>query len=176
MEHSTIDVHYCVQWFRANKCPTELLTEAQARKRHEDGKLYTALIGEATRPWCFLEFTAFRSVCVEFLDSFLRSYRDYSFQEKRPNEFFLSAATFRKFDDGGDYPTWGDIYYFKISGELTIVRYEVTPRATTEVGREDALTDVSRNWEPFPDFGHYEGLARFDRGIPALTGAAQPGS
>lgn len=152
-----------------------MLTESQARKRHEKSKLYTALVGDPVRPRCFLEFSAFRTVCVEFLDASLRSIRKYSFQEKRPNEFFLSSATLRQFAAGATEPYWSDIYYFKVDGELTIVRYEVTPRATTEVDSEETLTDVSHNWEPFPVFGHYEGLATFDRGIPALVGAEQAG-
>jgi hypothetical protein len=145
----------------------------QARKHYEKSKLYTALVGDPVRPRCFLEFSAFRSVCAEFLDDTLRSVRDYSFQEKRPNEFFISVATLRQFAEGATEPHWGDIYYFMVDGGLTIVRYEVTPRATTEVEREETLTDVSHNWEPFPEFGQYEGLAKFDRGIPALTQAKQ---
>ena len=168
-----MQITYCVQWSRHYSQLHEPLTEAQARKRHADGKLYTAVLGDLEKPQCFLEFSAYRSVCVEFLDDTLRSIRDYSFQEKRPNEFFVSVATLRKFAEGAKEPHWGDIYYFMVDGGLTIVRYEVTPRATTEVEREEFLTDVSHNWEPFPEFGHYEGLAEFDRGIPALTQAKQ---
>ena len=39
---------------------------------HAKGKLYTALLGDELRPWCFLEFTAYRSIGVEFLDQSLR--------------------------------------------------------------------------------------------------------
>jgi hypothetical protein len=150
-----------------------MLTESQARKRHEKSKLYTALVGDPVRPRCFLEFSAFRSVCVEFLDAWLRSVRAYSFQEKRPNEFFLSSATLRQFAAGAMEPHCGDIYYFKVDGRLVIHRYEITPRATALLSREETTTDVSHNWEPFPEFGQYEGLATFDRGIPALTQAKQ---
>ena len=35
--------------------------------------------------------------------------------------------------------------------------------------------EMSRNWEAFPEFGHYEGLSNFDRAIPAMIEAAQAG-
>jgi hypothetical protein len=161
-------VSYCVQWFRANKCPADLLTECEASKRHANGELYTAVIGDLTRPNCFLEFSAFRSVGVEFLDSALRIYRDYSFQEKKPNRLFLSMARVPRFPSDTGEPSQATVFYFDTNGHLTIVRYAANPTGVGShiVGREERTVDVTNNWEPFPEFGHYEGLARFDRGIP----------
>jgi hypothetical protein len=31
-----------------------------------------------------------------------------------------------------------------------------------------SVDDVSRNWEPYPEFGQYQGLATLDRGTPLL--------
>jgi hypothetical protein len=169
-----MSVTYCEQWSRHYSYPHTPLTQEQARKRHEKGKLYTALVGDPARPCCFLEFSEFRSVCVEFLDGWLRSIRAYSFQEKRPGDLFLSAATLRQFAAGAANPHWGDIYYFDEDGRMVIHRAEITPKATTIVSREETTTDVSHNWEPFPEFGQYQGLAAFDRGMPALR--AEQGS
>ena len=36
------------------------------------------------------------------------------------------------------------------------------------IGEEHEIVDVTHNWEPFPKFGHYEGIARLDRGTPLL--------
>src|SRR5262249_54410012 len=102
------DVYFCEQWFRGSNYPADFLSEEQARELHEEGKPYTALLGDVHRPYYFLEFSAYRSVCVEFLDRSLRSFRDYSFQEKRPSEFFLSQATLRRFVEGATDPSAGD--------------------------------------------------------------------
>jgi hypothetical protein len=169
MAKSSIDVYYCEQWFRAKNRPDEILTATKARRRHEQGKLYTALMGDLMRPYCFLEFSAYRSVCVEFLDESLRSIRAHSFQEQRPDELFLSRVTIRRYEGESRYVNSGDVYYFKVDGRLFIERYIGTPpRGSKLVNTEETTTDVSRNWEPFPEFGQYDGLATLDRGIPAL--------
>src|SRR3990172_11609355 len=99
-----MELHYCRQWFRYNKTPTDMLTEAEARRRYETRKLFTALLGSATHPNCFLEFSANRSVAVAFLDEQLRTYLDYSFQEERPDGFFVSMARRLEFADADDVP------------------------------------------------------------------------
>jgi len=164
-----MQITYCEQWSRHYSHPHLPLTEQQAAERHQKNKLYTALLGDPGRPRCFLEFSAYRSVCVEFLDASLRSLRDYSFQEKRPNELFLSGATIRQFSGDSPEPNWGDVYHFEVDGRLIVEHYEVTPRATTLISSEETTTDVGHNWEPYPEFGQYEGLAQLDRGIPLLN-------
>jgi hypothetical protein len=119
-----MQISYCRQWFRHNKCPTDMLTEAQARKAHRRGRLYTVLVGDPSRPYCFLEFTAFRSVGVEFLDGALRTYFDYSFQEKRPNELFMSMSRRLNFPNAIDPPDRATVLFFKTDGSLNIVRYQ----------------------------------------------------
>jgi hypothetical protein len=167
-----MQVTYCEQWSRHYSHPHKPLTEKQARERHRQGKLYTALLGDPAH--CFLEFSAFRSVCVEFLDEALRSVLLYSFQEKQPNSLFLSEAIIRRYDAdpqaNSGYPNSADLYDFDVDGRLIIRHSVITPRATTRVGEEETTTDVTQNWEPFPEFGCYDGLATRDRGIPVLRG------
>jgi hypothetical protein len=170
-----MQISYCVQWFRHDKCPTEILSEAEAQKAHSQGKLYTALLGDPLRPDCFLEFSAFRSVCVEFLDPALRTYFHYSFQEMRPNELFISMSRRPEFPNEIDPPNWATVLYFKTDGHLLIVRYEANPDGVGSkiVAEEERIVDVTRNWEPYPEFGDYQGLATLDRGTPLLRYAGQ---
>jgi hypothetical protein len=178
MEKFMNNIYYCVQWFRAKKRPTESLTESQARKRHARGQLYTALVGDFNRPSCFLEFSAYRSVAVEFLDQALRRCLDYSFQEEAPNQLFLSSVRIPEFPNEVDEPIRATVYYFKTNGHVAIVRYEAHADGVGSriVGREERQVDVTNNWEPFPEFGQYEGLARMNRDIPVLSRAEQSGS
>jgi hypothetical protein len=158
---------YCEQWSRGYKEPRKPLTTEQAKHRHENGKLYTALFGDTSRPKCFLEFSEFRSVAVEFLDPALRTYRDYSFQEKKPGWLFLSVIRIPGFPNDTAEPNRATVYYVETDGHVAIVRYEAYPTGVGSyiAGREERTLDVTNNWEPFPEFGHYKGLARFDRGI-----------
>jgi hypothetical protein len=69
-----------------------------------------------------------------------------------------------------DDPVRATVYHFKTAGDVAIERYESHTEGVGSriVSREERQVDVTNNWEPFPEFGHYDGLARFDRGIPAL--------
>lgn len=170
MDASTIPISYCTQWSRYKKRTHQPISEEEARKRHQGNKLYTALLGGETHPYCFLEFSAYRSVCVEFLDAALRTYFDYSFQEMRPHELFMSMSRRPEFPNEVDEPNRATVLYFKPDGRLFIVRYEANADGIGSkiVGEEERIVDVSHNWEPYPAFREYTGLARLDRGTPLL--------
>jgi len=167
-----MEINYCRQWSRHHKRFHEPLTEAEAREAHSNGKLYTAVLGNRERPYCFLELSAYRSVSVNFLDAFQRIYLDYSFQEMngRPNELFLSLACIREFFELSDDPIRAPVCFFKTDGQLVIDHTEFNPATRVEriVEREELRTDVSDHWEPYPEFGQYEGLSRI-RSIAHLT-------
>jgi hypothetical protein len=160
---------YCEQWSSHNREAHKPLSEERAATRHRLGKLYTALLGDPARPRCFLEFSEFRSVCVEFMDEALRTYLTYSFSEERPNELFVEMAVKRRFEHPTGQEGDGRAFYFQTDGRLFVEYYQVGPTGPSVlVSKEESRTDISRNWEPFPEFGRYDGLARLDRGIPAL--------
>jgi len=170
MDTSTTRISYCTQWSRYGKHPHQPISEAEAKKRHATGKLYTAVLENGGRVHCFLEFTAFRSVGVEFLDEALRTYFDYSFQEKRPGELFISMSRRLDFVNDIDDPDRATVLFFKTDGHLAIERYKSNPGGIGShiVGREEQIVDVTRNWEPYPEFGDYQGLTVMDRGSPLL--------
>lgn len=165
-----MQISYCTKWSRHNRRPWDMLSEMQARTAHENGKLYTALIGNPLRPDCFLEVTAFRSVCVEFLDAALRTYLSYSFQEKRPNELFISMSRRPQFPNETDPPDRATVLFFKTDGQLHIERFLSNPDGIGSklVGEESRVVDVTYNWERYPKFGDYAGLATRDRCPPLL--------
>lgn len=172
-----MQITYCVQWSRHYSRLHEPLPEAQARKRHADNKLYTAVLGDPKKPRCFLEFSAYRSVCVEFLDDALRSYLVLSFAEEQPNRLFLESVVVRHFHHLQGEVSDAQLYYFKTDGRLFIEHYEVGPTGPSVlIESQESRADMSSNWTPFPEFGNYDSLANFDRAIPALIDAAQPGS
>jgi hypothetical protein len=171
-----MQINYCTQWSRHNNRPVDSLTEDQARTAHEKGKLYTVLVGDRLRPDCFLEFTAFRSVGVEFLDATLRTYLDYSFQEKRRNELFISMSRRLEFPNDVDLADRATVLYFKTDGQLKIERFQSNPDGigSKRVGEETRVVDVTYNWEHYPKFGDYAGIATRDRCAPLLSDPRDP--
>ncbi len=71
-------------------------------------------------------------MAVEFLDSQLRSFVCYHFQEKEAGRLFLTMAIFRQFAGESDKVTHAVIYYFQENG-------------TTVVHKEDDVAGES--WE-----------------------------
>jgi hypothetical protein len=133
--------------------------------------LQALLVGNPLKPDCFLEITAFRSVCVEFLDATLRTYLTYSFQEKRHNELFISMSRRPQFPNDFDPPDRAVVLFFETDGQLAIVRYEANLDGIGSkiVGRETRVVDVTHNWERYPRFGEYAGIATRDRRPPLLS-------
>lgn len=155
---------YCEGWFRARKVATKPLTEAQARQRHEAGKLYTVLIGEPKRPHTIIE-TRDHYLGVEFMDELLRSHSVYQFMRQPNGRLFMVMAVFREFQGDGEKLKRAQRLSFEPDGHVTSFEtdYVNSPNEETVV---EKYIDVSLNWEPYPAFGDYASIARFERDKP----------
>jgi hypothetical protein len=144
------------------------LEEQAARHVHYSGELYTALAGPPAAPECAIEVCLKRKyIGVGFLDRSMREYVAYTFSERRPKMLFLERAVYQEYRNGTDVVISADEYHFREDGHVFLkkVNYETDIQNTSEM-----QGDVSGNWEPIPEFGRYEGIARFDRSpSPAQT-------
>lgn len=111
---------YGYRWFRAKKRLTETWDENRARAAHEKRELYVALIGQSATTSHFVEIVD-DYVGVGFLDSFLREYKSYQFQELEQGRLFLTMATVREFEGDSDKVVSGITCYFKPDG-LPVLR------------------------------------------------------
>jgi len=152
---------YAEKWSRSYKEAIKPLTEAKARKRHESGQLYSVLIGNATRPTSFVEIRG-DYVGVEFNDENLEQASSFTFQRQPDGRLFMSRAVFRQFDETKK-SVFGHSLHFRPDGYVLSVEEDFR---TNTVTRREKTMDVSLNWEPYPKFGDYEGIARFDRDAP----------
>jgi len=150
---------YCKSWFWAKKRPTEMWTEDQARKAHNDRKTYTVLVREVEHPYAVVE-VANDFVALTFLDDLLRQSMSYHFTEVEPGKLFLSMVTHREFDGDTDEVRIGHSYIFNQDGGLIIRKRTFSPNGLEEA---NSSTDVSRNYEKYPDFGDYEHLLKVER-------------
>lgn len=146
-------------WFRAKKRLTELWDEKKAKLAHEERKPYVALIEKSRQIFCFIEANN-DYIGVGFLDSAVREFLSYQFQEVEPGRLFLSMATHREFDGATDRVKCGTTYYFKPDGCVTVESEDVVTR---QVITKKKMVDVTNNWEPYPNFGDYQSLARIER-------------
>lgn len=155
------EVYFCKSWFRIKKIAIDLCDEATASIYHETGASYTALMGSAVKPTCFLEFLTDKDmVGVGFLDQHLREYMTYQFQRMEDGRLFLSMVTHRKFFDNGDKVKEGVTYFFDRGGELIIRRQIFNPHT---VERAVSSFDPANNYERFPEFGEYSELVKVER-------------
>jgi hypothetical protein len=153
-------VFYCKSWFRAKKRPTEIWPDEKARAAHAEKQTYTALIGDAERPYCFLDVSD-RVVGVGFLDALLRESLTYAFQEITPGRLFLTMATHREFKDDTDEVAAASMYSFKPDGALQITRESFNPRS---IETATSTCDVSGNYADVPGFGKFDDLIQVERG------------
>jgi hypothetical protein len=152
-------VTYCERWFRHKKKPIALINESDARICHENRRLYTVVQGDLKAPECFIEINN-DYVGVGFLDTLLREYLSYSFQEKKPGKLFLTMVTHRIFDGQTDSLSSGTTYYFTEDGTVTI---EIEDFVADSKNEKLVHADVSGNWEEYPKFGQYSSISEVNR-------------
>lgn len=162
---------YAEKWSRSYKEAIKPLTEPEARKRHETkGALYTVLLGDPVRPRAFIEIVTLKSVQVEFLDESLRTQGFYQFIPQPDGRLFMAMAAFNEFDGENKRPIWSRRFSFEVDGRAMSFETDHVRDPGIETVVEKTV-DVSLNWEPYPAFGDYASIARFDRDKPAAEQA-----
>jgi len=153
-------LHYCKGWFRAKKRALDAYSASEALTRHRQGDPYCVLAGSVDAPICFLEVGR-GFVGVSFLDARLRENLSYDFQEVEPGRLFLTMATWRDFVGDTDAVAKGTTYTFTPSGQVHMQEESFYPAHC--ISKSSQQSDVSPNWDTFPEFGSYSQLARAER-------------
>src|SRR4051812_13114652 len=92
-----MNITYFKGWFLGNKVPLAFMETNQARKAHDKGKPYTALVGDPHCPDCAIEVRLDREyVGVTFFDERLNPYVTYSFS-LRESRLFLGQAFYIRY-------------------------------------------------------------------------------
>ena len=152
-------VYYWKSWFRAKKKATELWSHEKAEAAHRNRQTYTALVGSAERPRCFLD-VADKVIAVGFLDSLLRESLTYAFKEVEAGKLFLTMAVHREFETDTDQVTVGITYTFDQTGVVQIRREVFNPH---RVESATSTFDPTTNDVVWPAFGTYDDLVRVER-------------
>ncbi|HPO17221.1 MAG TPA: hypothetical protein PLI09_27555 [Candidatus Hydrogenedentes bacterium] len=181
------EILYCDSWFWKRRKSVDDLSEAEACQRHKKRKEYTAVLGGFEHPSIVVEVVN-RMVAVTYLDRLLRMERTLKFQEKKPEHLFLTMAIRRRYceataemiarlESGRKDPghPWGQFLADadRVLDGRTIVFNEdgSTLYRASKHGDSRQLVqpgpqcDVTANWEPYPEFGHYDHLLK-QRDLP----------
>lgn len=180
---------FCKSWFGANRSPTQVLSEVEARTRHKGRKEYTVAVGGFDAPEVIVIVVG-TFVPVMFLDVLLREHLEYHFQELKTGSLFLSMATKRVYCPATDEmvakmqagrvasPIHPWLQYIAdidkvIEGTSLIFRPDGRAARQYEHFAEpyhfeetEFKADVANHWEKFPEFGQYDQLLKKDRGLP----------
>lgn len=154
-----MEVNYFQIWHRHLRQGVEALSPDQAKARHDSVDGYVAVIGTPKHPECFIEIRE-GFYGVSFLDSALREYLMYSFEELESGMLFLKEAIFREYDGDNTRPARASAYRFQPSGSVSV---ESGAHPFRQVSVKESTTNVRRNWERKPAFGQYADIVRKER-------------
>lgn len=152
---------YADRWSERWPDTFDELDEEEARRRHESGELYTAVLGDGEARHAYVEVRLEKGfAAVHFLDDEGRNFVTYVFgKQAGDDDMFLERASWRRYGEDGAL-TRGETYFFKRDGTIQLEEKDYERREATRGEKQD---DVSGNWEPVPEFGSYESIARLER-------------
>ena len=179
-------VQYAGSWGAQNHVPINPLNSESARRRHDSGEPYTALVGGSEHPKAIINiWLANEFVGVGFLDDHLRVLTSFTFTpdglnlvrdpsprpKKRPRVrapdglYFLQTIVHTdEYDGDTNKPLMATSYDYEQSGLLRATREWFPSRDFAEF---ETQVDVRAHWEPGPPaFGAYDGYLVYERWTP----------
>ena len=111
-------VQYAERWLSRRSRPGPAIDADEARRRHEAGELYTAVLGDPERPTAYLDVRLETGyVGVHFLDDAGRPHLTYAFAREpgSDDDLFLQQATYREYE--GMFHVWAAAVWLPESAE-----------------------------------------------------------
>jgi hypothetical protein len=141
-------------------------SEAEARRRHEARKLYTALIEQHDGSRLALELCFAFSYCnIYYFDAQGRGVMRYTFVPTDKGRLFLCEIATAEYQGDDPWSTRGISRNYTQDGRVKTLLSERN-RGLIVLG-ENEPADVRFHDEPVPAFGDWESLIRRDRTRPA---------
>lgn len=163
-----MQITYCETWSSQLRSPADEMSADRARERDAKGQDYCVVLGDPSVPQAVLEVVWENDhIGVNFIDDEGRTHTAYSFT-KTDGRLFMTDVTVWSYEEGAE----------DMSGAHRIESVEFQPDGYACRTIDDDSLDhvketeykdvpVATNWEPLPEFGHWESIARFDRDTPA---------
>lgn len=164
-----MQITYCEAWSDQLRSPTNVMGEPQARERDRRGEPYCVVLGNTASPEAILEVAWENAYLgVSFIDEEGRIHTKYIFRKMENGKLFLRDVTVWNYPEGAQFEFEADhieSVEFRPDGYASRT---VDDSASDQIEKTE-YTDVpvETNWEPVPEFGHWESVARYDRETPA---------
>lgn len=94
-----MEMVFCIKWWIHEKKPINIISEVEAKKKHDAGKPYTVLLLENDVIKNII-LLANGFVTVSFVDSYLKLYLTYNFLKKDEKKLFLKGASYVEYKNG----------------------------------------------------------------------------
>lgn len=152
-----MEILYCKKWWLQKKCPIDILDVKTAKQNHLKGEGYTAVLSRDGIIEYIIEISE-KDIFVRFMNENKERYLTYAFNRKSKKDIFLNAAYFYNYNDA--IQTEMMVFSFNEEGELYMEKRNLI---NGDVETRESIVDVSCNWEKYPEFGEYSGLAVLER-------------
>lgn len=164
-----MQVTYCELWSGKRRKPVGAMSADQARRRDADGEPYSVVLGEPNAPKSVIEVVPENNYFnVNFVDGEGRTGAAYGFEKIDDSRLFLAEVTLWTYPQGARSKSQAsriETFEFRPDGYAA---QTVDDSSSDQVEKtEKSNVAVDMNWEPVPEFGHWESIARYDRDTPA---------
>ena len=161
---------YCDRWNGLLEEPIDPIGEAEARRRHDTGELYTAVSEESDKKRVLVEVRLENDYAsVRFLDDLGRNENVLTFRKLDDRLFLRKVISYDygESEERGGYARPIVIESFTYKPDETM-RHKIDDIRNKDITVEDyRAINVDVHWEPIPAFGDYASIARWDRDVAA---------
>ena len=164
-----VTVTYCERWNSTLHKPIGIMRADKAKIQHDAGSLYSIALGDPTRPDAFIEIRwETNYLGVWFFDEKIRRSLKYTFERIDDKSLFLTEITSWEYPSSAQKDLSGaSIINTLCYSQDGTVRHQKKDKAAGEVLTEDhSGVDIHSNYEPVPQFGHWNSVARWNRELP----------
>lgn len=164
-----MQVTYCELWSSKRRKPTGEMSADQARQRGTKGESYCVVLGDPGTPKTVIEVVPENNYYnVNFLDGEGRTSAAYGFEKIDDSRLFLTEMTLWTYPEGARSKSQAsrvESFEFRPDGYAA---QTVDDSSSDQIEKTEKIkVPVDANWEPVPEFGHWDSIARYDRGAPA---------
>lgn len=166
-----MQVTYCELWSSKRRKPTGTMSADQARQRDARGESYSVVIGDPDAPESVIEVVPENKYFnVNFIDGEGRTSAAYGFEKIDDSKLFLAEVTLWTYPQGARSKSQAsrvETFEFRPDGYAA---QTVDDSSSEQIETTEKINvSVEANWEPVPEFGNWESIARYDRGAPATS-------
>ena len=148
-----MELFYCSRWWIKKKKAVDILTEEEAKSRHDTGKVYTAVITSDDKIAYVIDILK-DYIILRYMDENINPYLIYEFHKVCENDIFLKGITYFGYEGEGE-----ESYIFNFSTDGT-VSMERKDNISNTMEERVTTCDVSEQYGTFPEFGQYEDLLK----------------